>query len=111
MPDLPAIFLAVGDGSSVLEVVVWLVVGAVWLVSQVAANRKKREQAQRRNAARAEGSDPRLGSPSALRLFFSFTVGDHLTHQPEGAYNQPDGYLQEGGAVADGKKDNRQEHH
>ncbi|MDY0144890.1 MAG: hypothetical protein RBS84_02725 [Kiritimatiellia bacterium] len=64
MPDLPAIFLAVGDGSSVLEVVVWLVVGAVWLVSQVAANRKKREQAQRRNAARAEGSDPRPGSPS-----------------------------------------------
>ena len=64
MPDLPVIFLAVGDGSSVLEVVVWLVVGAVWLVSQVAANRKKREQAQRRNAARAEGSDPRPGSPS-----------------------------------------------
>lgn len=64
MPNLPVIFLAVGDGSSVLEVVVWLVVGAVWLGSQVVANRKKREQARRREAARAEGSDPRPGSPS-----------------------------------------------
>ena len=62
---LPVIFLAVGDGSSFLEVVVWLVVGALWLMSQVVANRKRKEQAQRREAAaRAEGSDPRLGSPS-----------------------------------------------
>lgn len=65
MPNLPVIFLAVGDGSSVLEVVVWLVVGALWLMSQVVANRKKREQVRRREAAaRAEGSDPRPGAPA-----------------------------------------------
>lgn len=65
MPGLPVIFLAAGDPSSVMEIVVWLVVGVIWLMSQVAANRKKKAQAQRRKeAARAEETAPRPRSPS-----------------------------------------------
>ena len=53
----PVICLAVSDGSGVLEVVIWLVAGAIWLASQLAAARKRKSRQQARHAAPAAGTE------------------------------------------------------
>jgi len=53
MHSLPFIFLAAGDGPG-LDIVIWVVAGGIWLLSQVAAAKKR----QRRNADRAATKPP-----------------------------------------------------
>ena len=55
----PPMFLAYGN-SSVWDIVVWFVVGAIWLVSQMAAAKKKQEQKNRLRQS------PPASSPAAL---------------------------------------------
>lgn len=56
MPLAPSIFLAAGDGPPV-DIVVWLIAGAIWLVSQVVAVKKKQ--------GKKGGASPSSSSPSA----------------------------------------------
>lgn len=58
MPLVPPIFLAASEGIG-LDLVVWLVAGAIWLFSQMAAARKqKAKKAQREAQAQAPAARP-----------------------------------------------------
>ena len=56
MPLRPPIFLAADDGS-LIDVVVWLVAGAFWLIAQIHAAKKKQER-QKQAAAAASAARP-----------------------------------------------------
>ena len=56
MPLRPPIFLAAGD-DSLIDVVVWLVAGAFWLIAQMHGAKKKQER-QKKAAAAASAARP-----------------------------------------------------
>ena len=56
MPLRPPIFLAAGD-DSLIDVVVWLVAGAFWLIAQIHGAKKKQER-QKKAAAAASAARP-----------------------------------------------------
>ena len=57
MPLRPPIFLALDDGSSAIDVVVWVVAGIFWLIAQMHAAKKKQER-QKKAAAAASAARP-----------------------------------------------------
>ena len=57
MPLRPPIFLALDDGSSAIDVVVWVVAGIFWLIAQMHAAKKKQER-QKKAAATASAARP-----------------------------------------------------
>ena len=57
MPLRPPIFLALDDGSSAIDVVVWVVAGIFWLIAQMHAAKKKQER-QKKAAATAAAARP-----------------------------------------------------
>lgn len=63
MPLRPPIFLAAGD-ESLLDVVVWLVAGAFWILAQIHSARKKQER-QKRAAAEPSAAAPSAGAADA----------------------------------------------
>lgn len=58
MPHGPPIFLAMDDGSSALEIIIWIVAGVIWFISQAAAARKK----QARKAQGGSEARPAAGA-------------------------------------------------
>ncbi|HPC19187.1 MAG: hypothetical protein KBC66_09540 [Kiritimatiellae bacterium] len=74
MPAGLPILLAVDDVSSVLEIVIWIVAGIIWFMSQaVAARKKKARQARQRAGASAPAASQGGGdapSPEELAEIF-----------------------------------------
>ena len=64
MIPAPLIPLAAGEGPG-LDVVVWLVVGAFWLVSQMVAAKRQKERRRQREEAQGAESQARSGAGTA----------------------------------------------
>ena len=74
MPTCPPIFLAYNDASSVLEIVIWIVAGVIWFLSQVAAAKRKKARKAQRSAEGGTSAAPSGGgeapSPAELAEIF-----------------------------------------
>lgn len=72
MPLRPPIFFAQNDGSTLLDVVIWIFAGAVWLFAQVAAAKKKKAKAARNGASSAPppAGDAASPTPDELAAIF-----------------------------------------
>lgn len=68
MPLRPPIFFAQDDGSTLLDVVIWVFAGAVWLFAQVAAAKKKKAKATRSGASSAPPPAGGAASPTPDEL-------------------------------------------
>ncbi|HRT06618.1 MAG TPA: hypothetical protein P5204_13065 [Kiritimatiellia bacterium] len=72
MPLLPPICLAAGD-DSLVDVVVWLVAGAFWLIAQIHGAKKKQERQKKAaaaaSAARPAGSAETPGADELAEIF------------------------------------------
>ena len=78
MPLGPSIFLAYGD-SSIVDVVVWLVAGAIWLVLQIHAAKKKMDRKTPSPPPSAPAARPGGGespTPGELAEIFKRLGGD-----------------------------------
>ena len=78
MPLGPSIFLAYGD-SSVVDVVVWLIAGAIWLVLQIHAAKKKMDRKTHSPPPAAPAARPGGGespTPGELAEIFKRLGGD-----------------------------------
>ena len=79
MPTGPSIFLASSDGS-VVDVVVWLIAGAIWLFLQISAAKKKMDRKARPaplpdpSAAQSDGGES--PTPDELAEIFKRLGGD-----------------------------------
>ena len=79
MPPGPSIFLASSDGS-VVDVVVWLIAGAIWLFLQISAAKKKMDRKARPaplpdpSAAQSDGGES--PTPDELAEIFKRLGGD-----------------------------------
>ncbi len=83
MPLRPPIFLAFDEGSSTLDVVVWLIAGAIWMLAQISSARKKQEkrkQAQQSRPAAAPGGGE-SPSPGELAEIFR-RLGSNIPDTP-----------------------------
>ena len=73
MPLRPPIFLALDDGSSAIDVVVWVVAGIFWLIAQMHAAKKKQERqkqaASAPPAARAADAAETPGADELAEIF------------------------------------------
>ena len=91
MPLWPSIFLASGDGS-LIDVVVWLIAGAIWLFLQINAAKKKMDRKARpapppdSSAARPDGGES--PTPDELAEIFK-RLGGNIPGTPRPAPRPP----------------------
>ena len=91
MPLWPSIFLASGDGS-LIDVVVWLIAGAIWLFLQINAAKKKMERKAHpapppdSSAARPDGGES--PTPDELAEIFK-RLGGNIPGTPRPAPRPP----------------------
>ena len=94
MPLRPPIFLAQDGGSTLLDVVIWIFAGAVWLFAQVAAAKKKKEKAARAARNGASATPPPAGgaaspTPDELAAIFRRLGADIPGTPPPGQAPAP----------------------
>jgi hypothetical protein len=92
MPLAPPIYLAAGDGSNVLDVVIWIVAAILWVMAQAKAARKRKMQKPRPAAAGAPRPPARAGdatpSPDELTEIFK-RLGADIPQTPPPATHPP----------------------